>query len=87
MEKKLNEMTTEELRRWERQQKEKFVTQYLSPLLKAAKIEVDCAVYSFDDTNGEEIVTVYYTNGYKKNICVSADSLRAIVIDVTTQCG
>lgn len=70
----------------EQQRKEEFVRNYLKPLLCNAQCEVTDAEYTILD-NGEEYVIVTYTSGFTKRICVSADSLRAIAIDVTRNCG
>lgn len=65
----------------EKQSKREFVRNYLKPLLCAMKCEVSDAEYSVAD-NGAEYVTITYTNGFTKRVCVSADSLRAMAIDV-----
>ncbi len=70
----------------EKQSKAKFVTDHLAPLLRAMKCEISNAEYTVLD-NGEEFVIITYTSGFTKRICVSADSLRAIVIDVANNCG
>lgn len=70
----------------EQQRKTKFVKEHLAPLLRAMQCEVLDAEYTALD-NGEEYVIITYTSGFTKRICVSADSLRAIVIDVANNCG
>lgn len=70
----------------EKQRKEEFVKDYLKPLLCNAQCEVTNAEYTVLD-NGEEYVIVTYNSGFTKRICVSADSLRAIAIDVLNHCG
>lgn len=70
----------------EKQRKAKFVAEKLTPLLRAMQCEISNAEYTVLD-NGEEYVIITYTNGFTKRICVSADSLRAIVIDVANNCG
>lgn len=70
----------------EKQSKAKFVKDHLAPLLRAMKCGVSDAEYTVLD-NGEEFVIITYTSGFTKRICVSADSLRAIVIDVANNCG
>ncbi len=70
----------------EKQRKEKFVKEKLTPLLRAMQCEISNAEYTVLD-NGEEYVIITYKSGFTKRICVSADSLRAIVIDVANNCG
>ncbi len=70
----------------EKQRKTEFVKNYLKPLLCNAQCEVKDAEYTVLD-NDEEYVIVTYNSGFTKRICVSADSLRAITIDVLKYCG
>lgn len=70
----------------EKQHKTEFVKNYLKPLLCKAQCEVKDAEYTILD-NGEEYVIITYKSGFTKRICVSADSLRAIAIDVLNHCG
>lgn len=70
----------------EKQRKAKFVKEHFAQLLRAMQCEISNAEYTVMD-NGEEYVIITYTNGFTKRICVSADSLRAIVIDVVNNCG
>lgn len=63
-------------------QKRAFVRGYLSPLLQVAGLNVKNAIYNYNSRSREETVTVTYNNGFKREICVTADSLRAIVTDV-----
>lgn len=65
--------------------KAKFVEKYLSPLLQHARLEVKKAEYVKEE-NQEEFVIVTYTNNYTRKICVTGDSLRAIVIDAIRYC-
>ena len=62
--------------------KAEFITNYLSPLLRAAGIRVEKAEYIKDEKTGEETVIVTHINGYTRNRCVTADSLLAMVQDV-----
>lgn len=74
-------------------QKAAFVEQYLSPLLRAAKVGVASAKYEKDIATGEETVVVIYKDGalvksnYQpvKKICVTADSLIALTTDVLSK--
>lgn len=65
--------------------KTEFVREYLSPLLRAADLNIDNAKYRIHPDSHEEIITVTYNNGFAKDICVTADSLRAIITDVMAQ--
>lgn len=44
-----------------------------------------CEYYQFED--GDEIVNIFFTNGYTKTVNVSADSYVAIVKDVAKELG
>ena len=70
----------------EKERKTQFVKNYFAPLLRKMQCEISDAEYTVMD-NGEEYVVITYTSGFTKRICVSADSLRAIVIDVANNCG
>lgn len=75
--------TDEDIAETERVKKTAFVKNYLSPLLRAAGICVRDAEYTKNEKTGEEIVTITHTNGYKREKCVTADSLIALVRDAT----
>lgn len=62
--------------------KAKFVAEYLSPLLRAAGLNINNAEYRKYPDSNEEIVTVKYESGFARDICVTADSFVAIVADV-----
>lgn len=65
--------------------KNKFVSQYLKPLMLALRIDVKDVYYErhpHDGYIGDEYVFVVFPNGYTKKICVTADSLIALVRDV-----
>ncbi len=66
----------------ETEQKTEFVKNYLSPLLRAAGVRVDNAKYRKHPESHEKIVTVTYESGFARDVCVTADSLRAIIADV-----
>lgn len=38
--------------------------------------------YLFEEQSKEEYIEVVYDNSYKKRVCVTADSLRAMTCDV-----
>lgn len=58
-----------------------FVKNYLSPLLRAARICVRGAEYVKDEKTDEETVVITCTNGYTREKCVTADSLIALARD------
>ncbi len=62
-------------------QKYFFVIGELKELLRAINPKVTATHYTHSK-NGEEYVVVAFENGYNKKICVTADSLKAIVVDV-----
>ena len=62
-------------------EKKNFVSYYLSPMLRKADNKIYSAEYDTDDS-GNEFVTVTYINGYKKTVCVTGDSLIALMDDV-----
>ena len=62
-------------------EKKNFVSYYLSPMLRMADNKIYSAEYDTDDS-GNEFVTVTYINGYKKIVCVTGDSLIALMGDV-----
>ena len=62
-------------------EKKNFVSYCLSPMLRKADNKIYSAEYDTDDS-GNEFVTVTYINGYKKIVCVTGDSLIALMGDV-----
>ena len=62
-------------------EKKNFISYYLSPMLRKADNKIYSAEYD-TDSNGNEFVTVTYINGYKKTVCVTGDSLIALMDDV-----
>lgn len=62
-------------------EKKNFVSYYLSPMLRKADNKIYSAEYDIDNS-GNEFVTVTYINGYKKTVCVTGDSLIALMDDV-----
>lgn len=62
--------------------KTEFVKKHLSPLLQAADLRIHNAKYRVHPESHEEIVSVVYESGFVRDVCVTADSLRAIVDDV-----
>ena len=62
-------------------EKKNFVSYYLSPMLRKADNKIHSAEYD-TDSNGNEFVTITYINGCKKIVCVTGDSLIALMGDV-----
>lgn len=63
-------------------EKKYFVEKSLKDLLWHINNEIDRVKYEKVTPSNEEYVDIYYINNYRKRICVTADSLKAIVIDV-----
>lgn len=61
-------------------EKSDFTDKHLKPLLVAAQKDVSSVDYCVEGS--EEFVTVTFTNGYRKLVCVTGDSLLALVEDV-----
>ena len=65
----------------EYQEKYMFVVEELKKACKVINPKIRNVHYTKHE-NGEEEVVVTFENGYKKKICVTADSLKAIALDV-----
>lgn len=59
-----------------------FVEKYLSPLLVAADMQIKSASYRCHIATSEEYVDIIYIGGHKRRVCVTADSLQALILDV-----
>lgn len=66
--------------------KTKFVKHELKSLCKKINPKIENLTY-YIETNYEEYVIIKFLNGYEKKVCVSCDSLKAIVIDVLQNLG
>lgn len=62
--------------------KAEFVRLYLAPMLRAAGVDVADVVYRKDPETREEIVTLMYTCGATRDVCVTADSLIMIAYEI-----
>lgn len=62
--------------------KGEFVAKYLSPMLAAADMNVETATYRCHVDTHEEYVDIVYKGGHKRRVCVTADSLQALILDV-----
>lgn len=60
--------------------KTQFVKNSLEPLLKEVNNRIIKAEYVLTDSNDEYVIVTFYGQ-YQKKICVTADSLKAMVID------
>ena len=65
----------------EQRKKEKFVERHLSPMLCDVGCSISGAEYYIDEYNSE-IVELHYIGGSSTKVCVSCDSLPALVRDV-----
>lgn len=61
--------------------KMKFVQDHLEPLMKRLDPMITAVAYTYDHGSGEEVVAVC-RNDKVENICVSADSMAALTVDV-----
>nr|DAP02143.1 MAG TPA: hypothetical protein [Caudoviricetes sp.] len=61
--------------------KRQFVMRELSRAVAAAHEVVERLEYRYCE-DGEETVTIRCANGYSKAVCVTADSLHAVMVDV-----
>lgn len=67
--------------------KTSFIRVELEPLCKKVNTSVDFLEYE-KVTNGEEYIIIHYLNGgYTKKVCITADSLKAITMDVLKEVG
>lgn len=74
------EQTRAEL--YEYARKGTFVEKYLSPMLAAADMRIKRATYRCHIATHEEYVDIIYIDGHKRRVCVTADSLQALILDV-----
>lgn len=66
----------------ESKNKAAFVRKNLAPMLRAAGVDVADVVYRKDPETREEIVTLTYTCGATRDICVTADSPIMIAYEI-----
>ena len=59
-----------------------FVEKYLSPMLAAADMRIERATYRCHIATHEEYVDIIYIGGHNRRVCVTADSLQALILDV-----
>ena len=61
--------------------KMKFVQDYLEPMVRRLDPSITAAAYTYDHGTGDEYVSLVRNSG-TKNVCVSADSMAAMAVDV-----
>ncbi|MBR5782894.1 MAG: hypothetical protein IKY33_01565 [Clostridia bacterium] len=66
---------------YEMVRKMKFVQDNLEPLMRRLDPKITAVVYTYDHGSGEEVVSVC-RNADIVNVCVTADSLAALTMDV-----
>lgn len=59
-----------------------FIEFSLQPFIKRLDEGVESLSYEYDDGTAEEYCNITYKNGYKRKVCITADSERAITNDV-----
>ncbi len=67
--------------------KAEFVEKYLSPMLANAKMRIAKAKYQYDINTHAEYVYITYNSGFVRRVCVTADSLQALILDVMNNKG
>ena len=65
-------------------EKKHFTERHLTALLREAT-DGDVSFAEYAVTDGEEFVHVVFANGYRKRVCVSGDSKKALARDVLRQ--
>lgn len=61
----------------------KQICDLLTTLLQATRNGEDVAAINYErDDAGEEFATLVFKNGYKKKVCVTADSGTSLIKDV-----
>ena len=71
----MKEVTVEMVR------KMKFVQDHVEPMVRRLDPSVLAVAYTYDHATGEEYVSIA-RNGGAENICVSADSMAQLAVDV-----
>jgi len=61
--------------------KMKFVQDHLEPMMLRLDPMITAVAYTYDYGSGEEFVAICRNDGVE-NICVSADSMAALTVDV-----
>lgn len=65
----------------ERAEKRVFTKLYIEPLYKRLNNDITKVEYVIATPNNEEYIIIWYESGFRRQLCVTADSLKAMVID------
>lgn len=63
-------------------EKSDFIEFSLQPFIQRLDEGVGSLSYEYDNDTAEEYCNITYKNGYKRKVCITADSERAITNDV-----
>ena len=63
-------------------EKSDFIEFSLQPFIQRLDDSVESLTYEYDDGTAEEYCVISYKNKYKRKVCITADSERAITNDV-----
>lgn len=63
-------------------EKSDFIEFSLQPFIKRLDDGVESLSYEYNKDTRDEFCIIQYKNGYKRNVCITADSERAITNDV-----
>ena len=63
------------------------ITQKLFECLKITRYGSDIKKMEYIEENGDEYIIVTFDNNYQKRICVTADSGKAMIMDVINYIG
>lgn len=62
--------------------KSDFIEFSLQPFIERLDDSVESLAYEYNDDTADEFCVIQYKNGYKRRVCITADSERAITNDV-----
>lgn len=65
----------------ERATKRVFTKLYIEPLYKRLNDSVTKVEYVVATPSNEEYIIIWYESGFRKQLCVTADSLKAMILD------
>ena len=63
-------------------EKSDFIEFSLQPFIKRLEDGVESLSYEYNKDTRDEFCIIQYKNGYKRKVCITADSERAITNDV-----
>lgn len=63
-------------------EKSDFIEFSLQPFIQRLDDSVESLSYEYDNGTAEEYCVITYKNGYKRRVCITADSEKAITNDV-----